>query len=163
MVDRRPAKRTRHTLNVQHDRIPIEDDFEVLHSRTSSLHGPRHLPFDSARSPLRGRTTWTIGQTWAPEDDPEFSLDSDDELYEMEMEADVGEVMDIPPVDEKDGAKVKKSQVSVCLRFHSFVYPTDKKIGTTSSRMEVELETAISRRNAAPRRSRRFYSRNALS
>lgn len=104
---------------MQHDRIPLEDDFEVLQARTSSLHGPGNLPFDSARSPLRGQTTWNVGNTWAPEDDPELALDSDDSWYEIQMEADVGDLIDSAPVDERSRPRPRKSQASV--RFMSYL------------------------------------------
>lgn len=113
MANPRPAKRTRHAPNIHRDRIPLDDDFEIIQARTSSLSGPGRLPFDSARSPLKGRTTWSIGSSWAPDDDPELDLDPDDAWYDQEMEADVGEVIDLPPVELNTRPKKKKSQASV--------------------------------------------------
>ena len=37
--------------------------------------------------------TWNVGKSWAPPDDPQLALDTDDSWYEEEMEAEIGEVM----------------------------------------------------------------------
>lgn len=110
---RRPTKRIRVGSNVHMDRIPLEDDFEVVQARTSSLRGPGHLPTDSARWPMKGHTSWTVGDTWAPEDDLELALDPHDGWFDEEMEADIGEVMDMPTVDVNRKQRRKKSHISV--------------------------------------------------
>lgn len=62
---------------------------------------------------MKGRTTWTEGESWTPEDDHELALDADDEWYEEEMDADVGEVMDRPIIEGPPPTKKKRSQASV--------------------------------------------------
>lgn len=85
----------------------------MVQARTSTLAGQGRLPTDSNRSPLRGRTTWTIGSAWAPEDDPELDLDSDDGWYDEAMEADIGDLMDGNIQQESAKPKARRSQASV--------------------------------------------------
>ena len=70
------------------DRIPLEDDFEVIHARSSQLSS-RNAPIDLSRSPLKGVTTWKAGNSWAPDDDEELALDKTDELYNNELMANI--------------------------------------------------------------------------
>lgn len=70
------------------DRIPLEDDYEVIHARSAHLTS-RNMPTDSARSPMKGRTSWTFGNLWAPDDDEELALDETDEMYNAEVAADI--------------------------------------------------------------------------
>lgn len=118
----RPSKRPRQHCpdpraepRVYRNRIPLEDDFEVVQARTSSLVGQGRLPKDSTRSDLRGKTTWTVGSSWAPEDDPELSLDPNDEWFNEAIEADVGDIIDgsTPPKLTSAKQKVKRSLASV--------------------------------------------------
>lgn len=81
-----PKKRAKTSHYI--DRIPLEDDFEVIHARSSHLTS-RNEPVDSSRSPLKGRTTWTLGNFWAPDDDEELALDDTDDRYNEELMADV--------------------------------------------------------------------------
>lgn len=121
----RPSKRARQQgpnprsdPRVYTDRIPLEDDFEVVQARTSTLVNRGRNPQDSIRSPLKGRTTWTIGSSWAPEDDPELSLNPNDEWYNDAIDADVGDLLDrsLPPQVNAAKQKGKRSQASVsCL------------------------------------------------
>lgn len=80
------SKRTK--TSHRFDRIPLEDDFEVIHARTAHLTS-RNEPVDSSRSPLKGLTMWTIGNSWAPDDDEELALDDTDMLYNEELMANV--------------------------------------------------------------------------
>ena len=70
------------------DRIPLEDDLKVIHACSSHL-SRRNKPIDLSRSPLKGVTTWTMGNSWALDDDEELALDDTDELYNKELMADV--------------------------------------------------------------------------
>ncbi|KAF9471312.1 hypothetical protein BDN70DRAFT_909386 [Pholiota conissans] len=100
-----PPKR----LKTQHyrDRISIEDDIEVVHSRTHGLTS-WNAPSVAPRSPLRGRTTWTVGKAWAPEDDAELALDSSGDLFNEEVHVDV---FDSRPSREQDTNSAKKKRV----------------------------------------------------
>lgn len=71
-----------------YDRIPLEDDFEVIHARSSHLTR-RNEPIDSSRSPMKGRTTWTYGNKWAPDDDADLALDDTGDRFNEEILADV--------------------------------------------------------------------------
>ena len=96
------------------DRIPLEDDFEVIHARSSQL-SYRNAPIDLSRSPLKGVTTWSVGGSWAPDDDEELALDETDELYNKEVMADI---FDSRPTKAHSVRPKRKrpirSQISVC-------------------------------------------------
>lgn len=92
-----------------HDRIPLDDDFEVLKARTVSS-GPNNIPIETTKS-IRS-STWTFGSSWAPDDDLEYSLDPDDGWYDEVLEADVGDVLGDVIVPKK---KKKRSEASVCI------------------------------------------------
>lgn len=91
------------------DRIPLEEDFETITARTASLSGPNNLPMTTDRSSVS--TSWTIGDSWAPEDSYEFSLDPDHEWYDEAVEADLCDVMEGLTIPTR---RKKRSQVSVC-------------------------------------------------
>ncbi|KJA18008.1 hypothetical protein HYPSUDRAFT_115767, partial [Hypholoma sublateritium FD-334 SS-4] len=118
----RPYKRARTTAGPHrsaakstggsyHDRIPLEDDYEVLKARTVSS-GPNNMPIETATSILP--LTWTFGNSWAPDDDLEYSLDPDDGWYDEVLEADVGDVMEKVMMAK---GKKKRSEASVCAFF----------------------------------------------
>lgn len=88
-----------------HDRIPLEDDFEVFNVCTVSS-GPNHIPIETSKSFLP--STWTYGSSWAPDDDLEYALDPDDEWYDEVLEADVMDEVIMPKT------KKKRSEASVC-------------------------------------------------
>lgn len=112
MSERADKSSTRHATNIQHHRIELDDDFEVVQARTSSVTGRGQL-VDSPRSPLKGRTTWTIGDSWAPEDDDSFDLDPNSDLYDEEVE--VGLQRALPPeeLQEEPPSKKRRTQASV--------------------------------------------------
>lgn len=94
-----------------HDRIPLEEDFETVSVRTASLSGPNSFPMTTDRSSVS--SSWTFGDSWAPEDSQEFSLDPDQGWYDEAVDADIGDVMEgleIPP------RRRNRSQASVCTR-----------------------------------------------
>lgn len=113
MSDRQDKNSQRHASNIRRLRVPLDDDFEVVQARTSSLRGPGGTTAEGARSPLKGRTTWTVGSSWAPEDDPEFSLDSDSERHDDELKKDLGAVLDKAQASKGKQKKKKRSEVSV--------------------------------------------------
>lgn len=104
--------------HVYRDRLDLPDDFEVLHSRIASTTDRGRHANDSDRFPLRG-TKWTIGTEWAPKDDPELDLDTDDDGYEDAMDADLAQVVKdseaakIKMAEEAKEAKKKRSETSV--------------------------------------------------
>ncbi|KJA13018.1 hypothetical protein HYPSUDRAFT_209892 [Hypholoma sublateritium FD-334 SS-4] len=100
-----PGPKKRAKTSHYHDRIPLEDDFEVIHARTTHLTS-RKEPIESSRSPLKGQTTWTLGNVWAPEDDEELALDETDERYNEEIMVDI---FDSRPTD--SGRPARKRRV----------------------------------------------------
>ncbi|KJA13849.1 hypothetical protein HYPSUDRAFT_209191 [Hypholoma sublateritium FD-334 SS-4] len=96
------------TGRVYRDRIPLEEDFEVIRVRTASRSGPNKTTIETGRISIP--SPWTVGCSWAPEDDPEFSLDPDDEWYNEALEADIVDTEDTDVVIPKK--KKKRSQLS---------------------------------------------------
>lgn len=82
----------------------------MVSARTASLSGPNSLPMTTDRS--SASSSWTFGDSWAPEESYEFSLDPDDAWYDEALDADIGAVMEelaIPP------RRRKRSEASVCI------------------------------------------------
>lgn len=100
-----------------HDRIPLEDDYEVVQARTASLTS-RNGPINSQVSSLP--LPWTIGSSWAPEESFEFSLDPSDEWFDETLDANVEDVMDHIIIPK---AKNKRSEASVS---SGVIYPNVK-------------------------------------
>lgn len=92
-----------------HDRIPLEDDYDSVNVRSGSCAGPNRHPKDSAKTYVR--SAWTIGTSWAPEDNYEYALDADDGWFDEALEADVGDVMDGIPVVPKQKKPRKEASV----------------------------------------------------
>lgn len=113
MTNRLAKNSIRHATNINHQRIPLDDDYEVVQVRTSSLRWGADI-VDSPRDELRGFTTWEVGSSWAPEDDHEFNLDVDSEKYDRELERELGDVLDrMHAKDQKSAGKKKRSEASV--------------------------------------------------
>lgn len=114
-AEREFAKRQRSSLGGSyHDRVPLDSDLEVVHSREAHLTAQRGYAVETPRSPQRGRTTWAIGDTWAPIDDREIGLDPNGEWHDEEFARDgIG-----APPEPNDSPvplrKAKKTRVSVC-------------------------------------------------
>ena len=96
------------------DRIPLDDDYEIIHSRSSHLTS-RNIPVDSARSPMKGRTSWTVGNRWAPDDDEELALDETDAQYNAQISADVFDSV-ATSVDERPKRKRKRVRSRISVR-----------------------------------------------
>ncbi|RDB26172.1 hypothetical protein Hypma_006936 [Hypsizygus marmoreus] len=74
-----------------HDRVSLTNDIEDIHARegrTVRVNNSRSTR-DTHRSPQRGRTTWTLGDAWEPEDSGELALDPNGDWYDEEVEAPV--------------------------------------------------------------------------
>ncbi len=110
----KPGRNKRPKTSHYFDRIPLEDDLEVIHARSSHLSS-RNEPIDLSRSPLKGVTTWKVGNSWAPDDDEELALDETDELYNEEVGADI---FDSRPTKVRAARPKRKrrirSRISVC-------------------------------------------------
>ncbi len=84
----KPGRNKRVKASHYFNRIPLEDDIEVIHARSSHLSS-RNEPLDSSRSPLKGVTTWSLGNAWAPDDDEELALDDTGDQYNRELMANI--------------------------------------------------------------------------
>lgn len=108
MSERSSRRRNARIGGTYRDRIPLEEDFEVVQARTASRTTFSRTAVDlgsfSVPSP------WTVGSSWAPEENDDFSLDPDGEWYDEALEADVGDVMESIVFFK---AKKKRSQASV--------------------------------------------------
>ena len=91
------------------DRIPLEEDFETVSARTGSLSGPNNFPMNTDRSSVS--SSWTYGDSWAPEDSDDFSLDPDQGWYDEAVEADIADVMEELVIPQR---RRNRSQASVC-------------------------------------------------
>lgn len=112
-MSQRLAKRVKSQFGGSYrDRIPLDDDFDIVKARTEAISGPTYLPAQAGRSVWS--SSWTIGASWAPEESFEFSLDPDHAQYDAVVDADLADVMDELVAPKKKG---KRSQASVCRRF----------------------------------------------
>ena len=108
-MSKRASKRAKSQAGTfYHDRVPLEDDFDIIKARTGSLSGSNYLPVDAGKS--MWSSSWTLGDEWGPEENNEFALDPDGEQYDAEVEADLVDVMEKLAAPKK---KKKRSQVSV--------------------------------------------------
>ncbi len=73
-----------------HDRIPMEEDFEVIRVRTASLT-TRNTTYNSEVASIA--LPWTVGSSWAPDDSQDFALDPNEEWFDEVVEANVEDVM----------------------------------------------------------------------
>jgi hypothetical protein len=106
----RPSKRQR----TYHDRVELADDFEIVHARETYLKRNGRVAVETPRSPQKGRTTWTVGESWAPEDSLEFALDPHGDWYDEQLDAPVTETIEVRLQPIRSKAK-KKSKISVSL------------------------------------------------
>ena len=106
----RSKRAKRNDGRVYHERIPLEEDFESVNVWSSSCAGPNGHPKDSATTYVQ--SAWTIGTSWAPEDDYEYSLDADDGWFDEVVEADVCDVMEDIAAAPKQKKRRKEASVS---------------------------------------------------
>lgn len=110
LMSERKSKRVKSQFGgTYRDRIPLDDDFDIVKARTEAVSGPTYLPAQAGRSVWS--SSWTIGESWAPEESFEFSLDPDHAQYDAVVDADLADVMEELVAPKKKG---KRSQASVC-------------------------------------------------
>lgn len=99
-------RRWANTQGTYHNCVVKEEDFEVVYSHESGLnHCQIHI--ETPQLPQKGRTTWIVSDSWAPQDDPEIGLDPAgwcDEEFAKEV---------TEPARSKAKKKNKRSRVSV--------------------------------------------------
>ncbi|KDR70910.1 hypothetical protein GALMADRAFT_144380 [Galerina marginata CBS 339.88] len=116
MSESRPSKRQRAEGGSYHDTVPIIDDYYTIHAREAEF---RRVGNSYRLAPALERSPqldpiWATTESWAPVDDPEFSLDPDGAWYDEQVGADVMEEFDIPSVI----APPKKKRSRVAKRPH---------------------------------------------
>lgn len=119
MSNRTQKQSARHATNITHQRLRLDDDYEVVQSRTASLQWNHNTASDSPRDKLRGQTTWTVGDSWGPEDDPEFALDKSSQRHDDELEQDIGKVLD--KMEPKKPEKIKKARSEASVGIQAIV------------------------------------------
>lgn len=139
----RASKRQRTDQRTYRDRLVLPDDFEVIHSRQSSLTSTRRIPVETQRSPQRGRTAWLFGDSWAPEDSTEVGLEPDWSWCDAAFEGPVTEVL---PATNKSKGKAKKP-VSNALLILTVVC-TNSMTAPSASDLEGAVPSALPRRDA---------------
>lgn len=112
MLHERRSKRQRSQYGGSHrELVPLENDFETINFRTGSCAGPNGHPKESGRSYVA--SVWTVGNSWAPEESYDYSLDANDGWFDEVLEADVADVMEAAVAPKQ---KIKtRSQVSVSI------------------------------------------------
>ena len=90
------------------------DDFEVVHACETSVYQRGHLAVKTPHSPQKGWMTWTVGDSWAPEESFKFALDPHGDWYDEQLDAPVMEIIEIPqqPIQSRL-KKRKRSKVAV--------------------------------------------------
>lgn len=116
MAERTSKRNTVHFGSAYRDRIPLEEDFEVVQARTASRTALNHTAADTGSYSVP--SPWTIGHIWAPQESTDFSLDPNNEWYDETLEADIGDVMERVAIPKP---KKKRSQASV-RQFNKFQY-----------------------------------------
>ena len=101
------------------DRVPLEDDFEAVSASTITLTS-RNAAISSEISFLP--SPWTVGSSWGPEDNFEYSLDPDAGWYDEAVEANIEDI-----IEQVANPKPKKRKTHVSVReslflFNSFDY-----------------------------------------
>lgn len=150
-----PLKRSYARSGITYERIRLEDDYEVVHARTSSMRADGYS-IETARVATEN-PTWNVGKSWAPADDPQLALDTDGSWYEEEMDAEIGDVMggmDAEMDAPKPGPKKKKkrSEASVsglclvdawasCLTYHLVPH---RRVHTSTGRRTTASNTCTS-------------------
>jgi hypothetical protein len=105
----RPSKRRK--IGAYHDRLVLDDDLDVIHSRATQFNTSRRLVSETPRAAQTGQSAWVASGSWAPEDNNEVGLDPGSEWYDEAMEGDVMEER-MPPENNKKKEK-KRSRLSV--------------------------------------------------
>ena len=117
MSNAKPKKRNRATYSSYHDAVPMDDQYDQFHAREGKLRrvGDGYRPTHSQRSTLVDDVTWNGLTTWGPPDDTDYALDSNSDLYDNLVEADVmqgGSAASPAPQPKKKRSRVSVSGVS---------------------------------------------------
>jgi hypothetical protein len=100
-------------MTAYHDRVNLLDNFEIVHAHETIFRQWTYFPVNTPWSPQKGRTTWTQGESWVPEESFEFALDPHGDWYDEQVEAPVTETLEIPVRSTAKKKSKKKSKVLV--------------------------------------------------
>ena len=102
---------------IYHDRLTLDNNFEVIHTHGTHLTSARKIPIETQHSPLKGCTSWMVGNSWELEDSTEFGLDLGDGWCNEQLDASVIKASILLSLLKK---RKQKSRVAVC-SFYSCV------------------------------------------
>ena len=113
MAEERPSKcQCAPDTGAYHDAVPFGDDYDVVHSHKifwRQVGSTSHTAH--AECSAQPNTSWDSTTSWAPFNDPNYALDTDEGWYNDTLEADVME--DILAQQVPLPQKKKQSRVSV--------------------------------------------------
>ncbi len=109
---RRVGSRRSTAITVREDRVDIDDDFEVIHANQIASDSAGRI-YETPRSPQKGRTMWTAGDSWGPQDNRDIALDETGAPYEEELSSEIYESRIFRQSGVKPLKQKKKSKVSV--------------------------------------------------
>ncbi|PPR01605.1 hypothetical protein CVT26_013324 [Gymnopilus dilepis] len=123
----RPKKRGRPTNNSYHDNVLLDDKYDHIYAREGKLRrvGDGFRPTHTQRNTLVDDVTWNGLTAWGPPDDTDYALDSNSELYDNLVEADVmqDDSTDAPaPKPKKKRSRVSKRPHVVWMELHRQSY-----------------------------------------
>lgn len=110
-------KRRRAAQTSHHDRAPIEEDFGPVRWREETVSSRKHVLTTSGREYLRNDNSWSVGESWLPEDNAAFGLEEESVWFDDDEE---GVCIDLQPPLPAPSGKKKRSIVSVSYLFHHF-------------------------------------------
>ncbi|SJL16269.1 uncharacterized protein ARMOST_19789 [Armillaria ostoyae] len=100
-------------IAINRDRVELDYNFEVIYSHEIAVSAGGRT-YETPRSPQKGRTTWTVRESWLPEDDTEMDLDENGEGFHQELMGEMSEsrVFKQAAANPLKVKNAKKSQVS---------------------------------------------------
>ena len=119
MADDRPSKRRRTApdTGAYRDVVPFGDDYDVIHSRKIVQRQVRSTTHTAhTECSAQPNISWDSTMSWAPINNPNYALDTDEELYNDMLEADVMD--DISAQQTPLPQKKKQSLILVSSQLH---------------------------------------------
>jgi hypothetical protein len=108
------SKGKRRENTIYRDRADDGNDFEIVTARESYQLPSRGQIHQTERSEQRGLTSWSVGDSWMPEDNPELGLEQDFAAYDAAIVEEIFQEDGEPPTTIP---KKKKTQASVGFSF----------------------------------------------
>ena len=108
-------KRRRTTPASYHDKAPIEEDFGTIRWREETVSSRGQVQTTMQRKSLCNDKSWSMGESWLPEDSTEFGLEEESAWFDDDND---GICIEIQPPFPAPGGQNKRSIVSVSHSFH---------------------------------------------